>query len=139
MFMRWPARLQPGRDARLVTNVDIAPTILDAARIEPDGTRMDGRSLLEPGGRSRILLEHWHAGSVPPWASILTRRWQYIENYYGESKIRVREFYRLDLDPWQLTNLIRDGDPRTGPSGRRQRELSRELAAYRTCVGAGCP
>ena len=117
-------------DDRLVANIDIAPTVMDAAGLTDDpGTPMDGVSLLDPTKtRSRILSES--AGDqidpggqssafwkVPPWAAILTKDYHYIENYDSDGTVPTfREFYDLHNDPHELNNLYGgDGDPSNDP------------------------
>ena len=131
MLSRWPGHISAGeRDGRLVANIDIAPTVLDAAGVVPD-VHMDGRSLLGDFVRDRILAEYW-AGQPkgpPPWAARLTRTDEYVE-YYDPStgSVTFREYYDLVADPWQLSNL------RTPPAGAQA-----ELDTDRRCAGAGCP
>jgi arylsulfatase A-like enzyme len=58
MLMRWPGRVEPGsKSDALVQNVDILPTVLEAAGIDlPAEIRIDGASLipLVSGGRSQV-------------------------------------------------------------------------------------
>ena len=114
----------PGRDQRPSPDgtVDIAPTVLEAAGISPDPTEppLDGRSLLEPDTRNRILLEYWQGHAAPwiqTWASVRTPQYQYIE-YYGDDEATKTfgEYYDLVSDPWQLQNLLADGDPSNDPN-----------------------
>ena len=139
-LLRWPGHLASGsRDWRYATNVDLAPTILDAAGISP-GAPMDGKSLLRSWARNRLFTEFFRPGDrsgVPGWASVRTKRMQYVE-YYDRDRSHVifREYYRLDQDPWQLTNLLRDGNPANNPDTAR---LHRLLRIYRACGGSACP
>jgi arylsulfatase A-like enzyme len=92
MYMRWPDRLPGGvDDPRIVANIDLAPTAMEATNLAPEPT-MDGRSLLRPQSRDRILFERlarlW--GSAPHWASIRTASLQYTE-YYGAGTITYAE------------------------------------------------
>ena len=146
LLIRWPGQVPQGAtSARLTGTVDIAPTVLDAAGVAPDPAAppLDGRSLLQPAVRDRVLLEYWRLGKAPfkTWASTRTRAFQYTE-YYGEDRRTVvfREYYDLIRDPWQLRNLLRDGDPSNDPS---LGGLEAQLSADRTCAGTqgaqGCP
>ncbi len=140
-YVRWPGHIRPGSvDDRLAANIDVAPTILDAARIDPDPDEpMDGRSLLDDTwSRDRILLESWPWGgaSAPRWASLWTRRYQYTEYYAEDGDIVFREFYALRADPWQLTNLLHDGRPGNDPDVEA---LHDRLRLDMGCVGAACP
>jgi arylsulfatase A-like enzyme len=120
--------------------VDIAPTVLEAAGISPQLVYpLDGRSLLQPEGRRESLLEYHHSpdfSSVPSWASIRTKELQYIEWYADEAgtKVRVREYYDLVADPWQLENLLGDKDAANDPDPGRLDELASRLGRYRRCV-----
>jgi arylsulfatase A-like enzyme len=143
MMIRVPGEGGPTKDRRLVANIDVAPTILDAAGISPDPAHpMDGRSLLDATwDRDRILTEYRNNDNVwtpPTWASLRMDRFQYTEYYSGGERI-FREYYNLTKDPWQLRNLLHDGKPSTGPSKARLASLSSRLAADRQCTGAACP
>jgi arylsulfatase A-like enzyme len=139
LLLRWPGHVAPGsRDGRFAANVDLAPTILDAVGITP-AAPMDGRSLLRTWNR-RLFTEMFHpgrGGKFPGWASVRTKRMQYVE-YYDRDRSHVifREYYRLDRDPWQLTNVLRDGNPANNPDTAR---LHRLLRIYRACAGSACP
>jgi arylsulfatase A-like enzyme len=140
-LVRWPGVFQAGATLRQpVGGVDLLPTLLDVARYTPPvlGYPLDGRSLFAPGGRDEILLE-MHEGhrGIPNWASLRTDTWQYIEYYESdETTVDFREYYDLTADPWQLTNLLEDGDPANDPDVAA---LSARLGAARTCVGSACP
>jgi arylsulfatase A-like enzyme len=126
---------------RRVTNVDIAATVFDASGIRPNHA-LDGTSLLASGSRGRTLLEYFRDGDmrdIPPWASTLTSRFQYTEYYDRNRNVTFKEYYRLRQDPWQLRNVLRDGDPGNDPSSTRLRRLHRVLRRDRNCSGSACP
>lgn len=113
-LVRYPGTL--GRaDERLVSNVDIAPTIADLAGVRPDPPA-DGLSLVPvldgASGvpwRSGVLLEYVGDEKVPSWWAVRTSGFVYVELATGE-----RELYDLagvlgPPDPYQLEN--RAGDP----------------------------
>jgi arylsulfatase A-like enzyme len=149
-YFSWPAAgLDTGRvDERLVANVDIAPTILQAAGLRPDpGHPLDGHSLRTPHSRDHLLTEFWKPGRAkvgpPTWASLVTPAAQYTEYYDGHldaagnppghENVIFREYYDLDKDPYQLDNLLR-----AAAAERRDlpiRELSARLALDRTSAG----
>lgn len=142
MFLRWPGRVPAGSiDGRLVANVDVTPTILDAADVSPEGASFDGRSLLdESWARDALLLEFFGPDDeklVPPWASLRSGSYQYIEYYSPEGAVTFREYYDLAADPWQLHNLYGDADPANDPPNGP--ELHERLAQARTCTAAACP
>jgi arylsulfatase A-like enzyme len=142
-LLRWPGHFEAGsRDRRITGTVDIAPTVLDAAGVATDPRKppLDGRSLLSREKRTRIVLEYWRGRAVPTWASLRTRRYQYIEYYTDSNRRFFREYYDLARDPWQLRNLLRDGNRANNPNVRA---LSRQLRHDRRCVGTtgarSCP
>jgi arylsulfatase A-like enzyme len=138
LLARWRGHFLRGhRDRRLVANIDVAPTIADAARIRPDAP-MDGRSLLSPGSRDHLLLEYFlDVGTTPDWASIRTRDVAYVEYYLADGLTPTfREYYSLRQDPWQLENLLGNSDLIDDPQFDG---LSRQLDHDRRCSGSGCP
>ncbi|MEX2274388.1 MAG: sulfatase [Actinomycetota bacterium] len=122
----------PAVSERLVVNIDIAPTILDAAGVHPPAPwRFDGRSLLPvlrgtaTAWRSDFLLEHMRGtNEVPTYCGIRTERFVFVEYDTGE-----RELYDLFADPQQLRNLADDpaAGQLTDSLHRRLLELCRPL------------
>ena len=115
-----------------VANVDLAPTLVDAANATA-GRRMDGRSLLpllgDPGrswGRDLLLQRGGPAAQV--FQAIRTPRFKYVE--YGNAD---RELYDLAVDPHELQS--RHADPALAAL---RAELARRLAALRRCAGTAC-
>jgi arylsulfatase A-like enzyme len=142
LLMRWPGRVEPGTiDGRLAANIDIAPTLLAAAGVSPEGASFDGRSLLdESWSRDSVLLEFFgpeEERMVPPWASLRGASYQYTEYYAENGAIIFREYYDLANDPWQLDNAYGDADPANDPPNGEQ--LHDELTNARSCVGTACP
>jgi arylsulfatase A-like enzyme len=136
LYIRWPGHVAPGRtDRRLVANIDIAPTIMDAAGLEPP-TEMDGRSLLRRWKRDRLLTENLNEmRRVPPWAALITAAGRhYVEVYDDDGVATFHEEYDLKADPWEVENLLWDGAG-TVPSP----DLSSRLAADLRCRGRTCP
>ena len=120
------------RLSQLVANIDLAPTIVDAAGATP-GRRLDGRSLLpllrDPGvswGRD-LLLQRGGSGAQV-FQAIRTPRFKYVENGNGE-----KELYDLAGDPHELQS--KHADPALAPI---RDELARRLATLRRCAGASC-
>ncbi|MDQ3432404.1 MAG: sulfatase [Actinomycetota bacterium] len=141
MYVRWPGQLPQGRTrGRPVTNIDIAPTALQAAGLSPV-TPMDGRSLVGGERRDRVLTELFRARKAqqsPPWASLRTETAQYVEYYGADGEVTFREYYDLAADRYQLVNLLEDGDPFNDPTAEVA-QLAEQLAADRACAGASCP
>jgi hypothetical protein len=132
LILRGPGIPRGRRLTQVVANIDLAPTILDAARAAP-GRKLDGRSLLplarDPGvSWGRDLLLQRGGGGAQVFHAIRTPRFKYAEYGNGE-----KELYDLALDPDELQS--RHADP--AYAGIRD-ELARRLAALRRCAGAAC-
>jgi arylsulfatase A-like enzyme len=143
-MMRWPGHVPAHfMDNRIVANIDIAPTILDATGVIPNPAYpVDGRTLLGPASaRHRLLEEHYNdvARDNPAgnWASTRTNTFDYTE-YYGSdgTTVTFREYYNLNTDPWELDNLLGDADPANDPDVTA---LSQQLAHDRACQGTVAP
>jgi arylsulfatase A-like enzyme len=138
-YARWPQTIEPDLvDGRIAANIDIAPTVYEAAGITPE-YETDGRSLFDAEQRDRLLLEFWHTGRgpLPTWASTITDQFQYIE-YYSDQGLPqgIAEYYDLTVDPWQLDNLLGDSDTANDPNVPM---LSLQLSFDRSCEGSDCP
>ena len=158
LVVRGP-RVKRNRHSRaIVSNVDIAPTIADLARVRlltpPDGRSMK-RLLRAPRrpGRRAVVLESYRlrspalyrhlesrgievrsgasASALPPalnYSAIRAGRYKYID-YEGGG----RELYDLKLDPGEVSNRIHWRAYR-----RVVRVLARQMKWRRFCAGATC-
>ncbi|GAA4843308.1 sulfatase [Kitasatospora terrestris] len=146
-YLSWPAGgLGSGTtDNRIVANIDIAPTVLEAAGITPNWS-LDGHSLLGPYSRDHLLVEWWEQGvhqakSPHTWSSYLSRTKQYTEYYKlhtdadgrpaGTGAVAFREYYDLVADPYQLTNRLYQASP-ADEQALGVPALAAQLAADRT-------
>ncbi len=142
-----------GRSASLepVSNIDLAPTILEIAGANASGgAPIDGRSLLkfarqprlrsdrmilhETGGlRATSLQPEEDGGPIPlrttrTYRAVRNDRWLYVVYRSGE-----RELYDMERDPFQLHSRHRD--PRYAAT---RRVLRAELDRLSTCRGRAC-
>lgn len=131
LILRGPGVPAGQRRHELVANVDLAPTLLDAANARA-GIPLDGRSLLAPPprGQRALLLEIGprFRGEYVTYHAVRTGRYKYIEYATGE-----RELYDLRADPYELES--RHDDPRYADVRRR---LAAELAELVDCQGTSC-
>lgn len=126
----------PGSRAQFALNIDLAPTIAEAAGVTPP-TPVDGVSLLpvlrDPAAplRTEFLVEY-SVELADPAAGLVTairdERWKYAEHPSGET-----ELYDLAADPDELANIA--GDPANVATIA---ELAPRLAALRL-AGTGAP
>ena len=133
LIMRGPGVPEGARRRQLVTNADLAPTILEAAGAKP-GKPQDGRSLfplLEDRGLEwgrDLLIEGAPGVNQPAFDAIRTYRYVYVQHANGE-----RELYDLERDPYQLTSL--HNDPAYAGV---QAELALRLGLLSVCAGPSC-
>jgi arylsulfatase A-like enzyme len=138
LFMRWPGHVAAGADdPRLVSHVDIAPTIYGAVGLTPSYVP-DGVSLFSPGARQRLYLEYFLSpdAKVKTWSGLITAGGVGYFEWYENGGTFFREYYDLVSDPYQLTNLLGDGNAANDPDVAA---LSAQLALDRVCVGTACP
>ncbi len=136
LIIRGPGLGAGARSDELVSNVDLAPTILQLAGAGATVT-VDGRSLL-PFARNTTLRSgrpiFLEANSVDdpstgiPYSGLRTRRFKYIRYRSGEE-----ELYDLARDPNELASRHRARSYR-----RTRAALRARLGRYRDCAGAGC-
>jgi arylsulfatase A-like enzyme len=133
LILRGPGVPAGARRRQLVSNVDLAPTILEAAGATP-GLPQDGRSLfgllrdrgLEWG--RELLIEGPTGLRAVAFTALRNQRYLYAEHDNG-----ARELYDLARDPDQLESLHHD------PAHQAiQARLAERLAALQICAGARC-
>ncbi len=102
--IRYPALIPtPYTEDRLVSNIDIAPTLYELSETRMT-TNMDGFSLLSliegtENWRTSLLLEAWPDRGA--WVAVHTGQYIYIEN-----EGYISEFYDLSIDPYEMENKI---------------------------------
>ena len=129
VIARWPASIKPSQDKqRLVSNLDVVPTILTACGVTPPSS-MPGLNLLDAkavAARNTLFLSnfaHDMASPTEPEKSLWTRsciheKWKLIAWQENPPKIRpynngnrhknpkaMLELFDLDADPHETSNL----------------------------------
>ena len=111
MIVRWPGRIEPGSVSnRLVSTIDLAPTVLSIARVRVPA-HMQGRAFLGPAaGPARHYVyasRDRHDESYDMVRAVrdkrLKQRLQSRCNGIGDL-----ELYDTRTDPWEIRNLARD-------------------------------
>ncbi|MGH3327642.1 MAG: sulfatase family protein [Streptomycetales bacterium] len=123
-----------------ISNIDLAPTFVQAARARP-GRVPDGRSLLPlaqnpHAGQGRpVLLEGFSVNRyrLSRYAAVRTPRYFYAEYHYQNGKPRGAELYDMRRDPHQLRSRHAD----QAYAAIRAR-LAGQLRGLRECEGAAC-
>ncbi len=110
---RLPKDKQGQRREEMVLNIDVAPTLLDFAGIEPPSA-MQGKSMKglihgkqASGWRTEFLYEHLfpHA-TIPQSEGVRAERFKYI--FYPKTKPQLEQLFDLQQDPHEVTNLAND-------------------------------
>jgi arylsulfatase A-like enzyme/PKD repeat protein len=140
LLVRWTGHVPAGTtDDRLVSGVDMVPTLLGAAGVTPTLKHgLDGTSFLSGPRRSQVLVEYGRSldSPLPPWSSVVTPTAQYTEGYDATTgALTGREYYDLVADPDQLTNRLGDASTSNDPDVGL---WSSRLAALRGCAGQQC-
>lgn len=128
-----------GRRVREMTlNIDVAPTLLHAAGLQPHAS-VQGRNLYElAGGRAPDWRRDWFYehhftanGWIPMTEGVRTERWKYTR--YLDTRPEFEELFDLGADPKEKVNLARAGDQRARLDAMRKRyqEWKAALAAWK--------
>lgn len=111
--MRWPGVIEPGKRCTMdVSGIDVGPTLLAAAGVDPQSLGLEGENVLpyitddRPLSESRDCFsqynlaptfKEWHG--IYNWRLIVRRPWKYVLHENGE-----QELYNLQDDPCELVN-----------------------------------
>jgi uncharacterized sulfatase len=130
LLVCWPGVVAPGTMIdRVVSNLDLFPTILDMVRLGvPENLVLHGRSLVpllrgqSPSWDDTLLGQYdMHHDRVARMRMIRTPEWKLIRHFEPDGQ---DELYHLAVDPGELRNLVDS----TEPEHRAQREaLSQRL------------
>jgi arylsulfatase A-like enzyme len=113
LFVVWPgleAARRGGRAGQLVLNVDLAPTMLDAAGIRPPAA-MQGKSVRplvfgqRVPWRNEWFFEHhlvWNG--IPMSEGVRRARWKYVR--YVEQSPVYEQLFDLDADPYEEQDIL---------------------------------
>ena len=132
LIIRYPRAIQPGvQTARMALSLDVAPTLLELARIAVPAP-MQGKSLAPffrgadpPGWRQDWFYEYFEYPDferVPPQHGIRTERYKLIHYYLQPETF---DLYDLQEDPGERHNIY--GDARYAGLARQLRDRMEQL------------
>ena len=118
-FVRWPARLGPKQVDTIAAHIDVLPTLLDAAGIEPPGDlALDSRSLMPllAGDKAadwpdRTLYVQSHRGDAPQLYrnfAAIEQRWKLVQplSFSQPPPFDAKlQLYDLESDPGEVSDL----------------------------------
>src|SRR5262245_3186177 len=131
LLMRWPGSERGAVRDDLVSNVDVLPTLLEVAGLDPNG--FQGRSVLSEPARDAIFAEKTFHSYYDPMRCIRTKTHKLIRNFesaflvevpgdiqrgpifraqpelYSADRPAVVELYDLKADPLERRNLAGSG------------------------------
>jgi arylsulfatase A-like enzyme len=110
-----------------VINADLAPTIVDAAGVNPR-LEMDGRSLIPVANDPAIDANRELLIEEPSFKAVRTKRYLYARYKTGEE-----ELYDLKRDTFELQSLHADS-----AYADVKAQLEKRLAALEHCAGTSC-
>ena len=138
LLLQCPAMLKAGSTVRqLVANIDLAPTLLEAAGVAPAGApAFDGRSFwpLARGAmvpwRTELLYEYYWEHNYPQTPTLFALRGDRYKFVRAYGRWDLDELYDLEKDPGETANLILD--PASAPVAEQMRQ---RLFATLTATG----
>ncbi len=111
-FVHWPEKIpQPSRNSEFILNIDIGPTILDMAGLDPPSS-MHGTSFVpllsgdRTNWREDFVYEYFidpNAVQTPTIFGLRTKEYSYM-TYHGVWDLY--ELYDMEQDPVQMDNLL---------------------------------
>jgi uncharacterized sulfatase len=115
IIVKWPGHLRPGESDRLASSVDLAPTVLAAAGVQPR-QGMEGINLLDPhwvASRGEVFGEIFEHNAVDihrPAANLQYRwviegEWKLIVPHEPNVKGGKPELYHITRDPHEADDL----------------------------------
>ena len=108
IMIRWPGHVKPQRSDALASSLDIAPTLLAAAKLRPT-PQMSGINLLDAqsvAARKAIFGECFTQDSVDPNNPAASLRWRWMID--GNWKLIVPDPHNRPKDKVELYDLVAD-------------------------------
>jgi arylsulfatase A-like enzyme len=134
MYLRYGSEVSSGVDSRFALNIDIAPTIYDAAGITPS-YQVDGKSLLDPSwNREWLLFEGARESNHEGWPNWRNAYYDGTQHYIRWEN-GFREHYNLIKDPYELNSKL---SPERADDARRRARRTSKVLEYLLRDAADC-
>lgn len=108
IMIRWPGHVKPQRSDTLVSSLDITPTLLAAAKLQPT-RQMSGVNLLDPqalAARKALFGECFTHESIEPNNAAASLKWRWMIE--GKWKLIVPDKHNRPKDKVELYDLVAD-------------------------------
>ena len=108
IMIRWPGHVKPQKSEMLASSLDIAPTLLAAAKLQPT-PQMSGLNLLDPqalAARKELFGECFLQDSIDPNNPAASLRWRWTID--GKWKLIVPDSHNRPRDKVELYDLVAD-------------------------------
>jgi N-acetylglucosamine-6-sulfatase len=132
LLIRGPCFSKGAIANQLVSNIDLAPTIVDLANATP-GLPMDGQSLVPIGLNPTRVTSRTLLLESLDFKAVRNQSFLYAEHKTGEQELYDMRQGHANYDPFQLTS--RHASP---PYAQVKSQLATKLIRLRTCAGANC-
>jgi arylsulfatase A-like enzyme len=140
LLVKWPRGVSGPADAdgEIVRHLDVVPTLLARAGVEPaptmQGIDLLSRPLAQRAENARIhFAEEDHEGNV--LRAVRTREWKLLEANEGNPRgLPTAELFAVDRDPHERQNVIEEHSA-VAADLRQHGEAQRQLAASRAVEG----
>lgn len=146
LLMRGPRLPAGAKRPQLTANIDLAPTIYQATRVDPL-TEPDGISMLPAAREVRVDADRQILLMTAPTirgssVGLRTPRYMYAEHETSEGETEY-ELYDMRQDPHQLRNLARASEPGNRRTDRRlvavRQRLKARMEQLQGCAGNSSP
>jgi N-acetylglucosamine-6-sulfatase len=132
LLIRGPGFPQGVTRSQFVSNIDLAPTIVDLANASP-GRVMDGRSLVPLAQGSNLAASRNLLIETLKYEAVRDKSFLYVEHRNGEQELYDMRKDTANYDPYQLQSQHANS-----AYSQIKSQLAATLSKLSTCSGANC-
>jgi N-acetylglucosamine-6-sulfatase len=132
LLIRGPGFPQAVTRSQFVSNIDLAPTIVDLANASP-GRVMDGRSLVPLAQNSNLATSRDLLIETLKYEAVRDKSFLYVEHRNGEQELYDMRPGTTNYDPYQLQSQHANS-----AYSQIESQLAATLSKLSTCSGANC-